>query len=91
MRSTLIWSTTPLSKIFSSFCTKSKLRSSITPDTYVRPSHNVKGLSVAVFFTLRDLSHFVRKSSALLARAAMPGEKASNKKWPLSLYKNSQS
>ena len=46
LRSTLIWSTTPLSNIFSSFCTKSKLRSSITPDTYVVPAHNEKGLSL---------------------------------------------
>ena len=46
LRSTLIWSTTPLSNIFSSFCTRSKLRSSITPDTYVVPTHNEKGLSL---------------------------------------------
>ena len=52
LRSTLIWSTTPLSKIFSSFCTRSRLRSSITPDTYVRPAHKGKGLPVSFFSCL---------------------------------------
>ena len=64
LRSTLIWSTTPLSNIFSSFCTRSKLRSSITPDTYVVPTHNEKGLSL---FLLSFMSStFCLKSIARL-------------------------
>ena len=92
LRSTLIWSTTPLSKIFSSFWTKSKLRNSITPDTYVSDTPTMGKDSHSQSFLLSVICPTLSSNEVLCSVChARKKKKRSTKNWPLSLYTNSQS